>query len=167
MAYSVNIGNVLEDIGSAALDVGGAAIDVAGKVPPFVPGLGIVGTGIKGVKGALALAKGLKGAKRVRSAATSARGLTGGERVGIVREAFQRKGNYGLGQATRSEADELGRDFVGPGFTRSRRDPNILISQDGLRQYRPPSYKPNLGRTQANFEPGGPFNGNGHLDVVP
>lgn len=91
--------------------------------------------------------------------------------MGIVREAFQRKGNYGLGRASRSEADELGMDFVGPSFTRSKRDPRILISQDGLRQYRPPSYKPNMGRTQANFErrfePGGRFNANGHLDIDP
>jgi filamentous hemagglutinin len=61
--------------------------------------------------------------------------------------------------------------FVGPGFTRSTRDPRILIGQDGLRQYRPPSHKPNLGRTQANFErrfePGGKFNAKGHLDIDP
>ena len=91
--------------------------------------------------------------------------------MGIVREAFQPKGNYGLGWASRSEAEELGADFVGPGFTRNRRDPGILISQDGLRQYRPLSYKPNMGRTQANFErrlePGGQINANGHLDIDP
>jgi aryl-alcohol dehydrogenase-like predicted oxidoreductase len=78
-----------------------------------------------------------------------------------------------LGKVVAGRRDELllAMDFVGSGFTRSKRDPGILISQDGLRQYRPPSYKPNLGRRQANFErrfePGGRFNANGHLDVVP
>ena len=97
--------------------------------------------------------------------------LTDGERIGIVREALQRKGNYGLGSASRREADELGQAFVGPGFTRSRREPGILLSRDGLRRYRPPSFKPELGRYQANlerrFEPGPRqrFNGNGHLDI--
>lgn len=97
-------------------------------------------------------------------------GLTDGARVGIVREAFQRKGNFGLGSATRSEADDLGRDFVGPGYTQSRSKPDILISADGLRKYRPPSYKPDRGGYQSNlerrFEPGGPFNSNGHLEIV-
>ena len=33
-------------------------------------------------------------------------------------------------------------------------DGKTLISADGLRQYRPPSFKPNLGKVQANFENG-------------
>jgi len=99
------------------------------------------------------------------------RGLTVGERIGMLREASRRTGNYGLGSASRREADTLGQDFVGPGFTRSKRDPRILISRDGLRQYRAPSFKPKLGRYQANFErrlkPGGGFGANGHLDILP
>jgi hypothetical protein len=43
------------------------------------------------------------------------------------------------------------------------------VSRD--RQDREPTYKPILGRTQANLErrfaPGEPFNASGHLDIVP
>lgn len=88
----------------------------------------------------------------VRKVVGAGKLLTDGERVGIVREAFQRKGLYTLGRGTAKEANELGRDFVRPGFRRSRRNPDVLTSKDGLRVYRPPSYKPRLGRTQANFE---------------
>jgi len=98
-------------------------------------------------------------------------GLSDGERAGVVRQAHQRKGNYGLGSASRGEAAQLGKDFVGPGYRQSTQDPGILISKDGLRQYRPPRYKPRMGRSQANFErrfePGGMFNANGHLDIEP
>jgi hypothetical protein len=102
--------------------------------------------------------------------AGGATGLTTGEEVGIVRNALQGAGNFGLGSATEAEADRLGRDFVGPGFTRSASNRNILISADRLRIYRPPTYKPNLGLYQANFErrfePGRAINGNGHLDIL-
>lgn len=106
-----------------------------------------------------------------RSHATKAgRGLTDGERVGIVREAFQRKGDFGLGTASRSEADDLGRDFVWPGFTRSKSKPDILISADRLRKYRPPSYKRGPrwipGESRAAIRVGRPFNSNGHLSWI-
>lgn len=45
-----------------------------------------------------------------------------------------------------------------------------LVSADGLRQWRPPSYKRNLGKWQSNFEsrllPRGQWQGNGHLDIT-
>lgn len=48
-------------------------------------------------------------------------------------------------------------------------DGKTWVSQDGLRQYRPPSYKPNLDYTQANFEsrnvPQGQWQSNGHLNI--
>ena len=50
-------------------------------------------------------------------------------------------------------------------------DGATLVSADGMRQYRPPSYKPNLGRVQANFErrfegqTSKRWQGNAHLDI--
>jgi filamentous hemagglutinin len=45
-----------------------------------------------------------------------------------------------------------------------------LVSQNGLRQFRPPSYKPSLDLWQANFEwrsvPSGRWFGNGHLTIT-
>lgn len=49
-------------------------------------------------------------------------------------------------------------------------DGKTMISADGLRQFRPPSFKPKLGKTQANFEwrnvNQGQWQGNGHLDIL-
>ena len=59
---------------------------------------------------------------------------------------------------------------AGKGYTVAS-DAKTLLSADGLRQYRSPAYKPNLGRTQANFEwrsvPRGAWDSNGHLDIYP
>ena len=89
---------------------------------------------------------------------------------GILRDAARGKGNFGLGSASAVQADDLGLAWVGPNY-RVASDGKTLISADGLRQYRPPSYKPNLGRTQANFEtryqPEGAWQANGHLDITP
>ena len=59
----------------------------------------------------------------------------------------------------------------GEGYTTAS-DGKTLISSDGLRQYRPPTYKPARGGYQANFErkfPGQQFRrcqGNGHVDIT-
>jgi len=57
---------------------------------------------------------------------------------------------------------------VGNGY-KVASDGRTLISRDGLRQYRPPSYKLLLDRWQANFEervvPSGEWQSNGHLDI--
>lgn len=54
------------------------------------------------------------------------------------------------------------------GYTVSSKG-NALISADGLRQARPPSFKPYLGYYQSDFEsrwnPFGPLRSNGHLDM--
>ena len=88
---------------------------------------------------------------------------------GMLRSAAQGKGNFGVGQATEAVADRLGRAWVGSSPILAN-DGRTLISQDGLRQYRPPSFKPNLGKVQANFEqrlvPQGQWQSNGHLDIV-
>jgi filamentous hemagglutinin len=93
---------------------------------------------------------------------------------GILRDATRGKGNFGLGSASRAQADGLGSDWVGEGYSVAR-DGKTLVSADGLRQYRSPSYKPNnaaIGRApyQANFqsrwEPRGAWQRNGHLDIL-
>ena len=88
---------------------------------------------------------------------------------GILRDAAKGKGNFGLGQATHSEAMELGRAWVGKGYSIAS-DGKTLVSADKLRVFRPPTYKPKLGKTQANFEwrnfKGGEPTGNGHLDII-
>jgi len=94
-----------------------------------------------------------------------------GKEIGILRDALKGKGNFGLGSATRAEANRLGRSWVGDG-AKLTSDGKILISKDGLRQFRLPSFKKRLGKTQANFERR--FSGqktkqwqaNGHLDIL-
>jgi filamentous hemagglutinin len=87
----------------------------------------------------------------------------------LLREAATGSRNFGLGSATRAEADAAGRAWVGDG-ARIASDGSALVSLDGLRQYRLPSLKPRIGKTQANFErrevPKGPWQSNGHLDIV-
>lgn len=88
---------------------------------------------------------------------------------GMLRDAARGNGNFGIGAATRSQAQAMGEAWVGPGF-RTASDGATLISADGLRQFRPPSFKPTLGRFQANFEarPAGltQWQSNAHLDIV-
>ena len=94
-----------------------------------------------------------------------------GKEVGILRDAARGKGNFGLGSATKTEANKLGKAWVGDGY-KVASDGKTLVSKDGLRQYRPPSYKPRLDRTQANFEQRVPgqqstrWQSNGHLDIT-
>lgn len=88
---------------------------------------------------------------------------------GMLRDASKGKGNFGIGSGTRAEADAAGKAWVGSDY-RVASDGKTLVSKDGLRQYRPPSNKPKLGKTQANFEqrykPDGQWQGNGHLDIT-
>ncbi len=89
---------------------------------------------------------------------------------GIVRDAARGKGNYGLGSGTASQATRAGESWVGEGY-RIASDGKTLVSRDGLRTFRPPTWKRNEGKYQANFEywigvrEGKPF-GNGHLDIT-
>jgi hypothetical protein len=89
--------------------------------------------------------------------------------IGILRAAAAGSGNFGLGSATAEVANRLGRAWVGSGYTIAS-DGKTLLSSNGLRQFRPPSLKPNMGRVQANFEwrnrPSGGWQGNGHLDIL-
>jgi RHS repeat-associated protein len=88
---------------------------------------------------------------------------------GILRDAVKGKGNYGLGTGTFEEAIQAGRSWVGEGFTISK-DASSWISSNGLRQFRPPSFKPKLGIEQANFQwrniNKGAWQSNGHLNII-
>lgn len=90
--------------------------------------------------------------------------------IEVLQAAARGKGNFALGSATAGESDVLGRAFVGPGATVAS-DGRTVVSADGLRRYRPPSFKPNLNLTKSNFERRFPAQGqwqsNGHLDIIP
>jgi filamentous hemagglutinin len=84
--------------------------------------------------------------------------------------------NFSIGQGTFSEADQLGRIWVGDGATKTS-DGLGFISAGGARVYRPPTPKDSSFATtgvQANFEMYkiNPVTGqrikvsNGHLDVA-
>ncbi|WP_344676378.1 DUF637 domain-containing protein [Paraburkholderia graminis] len=108
------------------------------------------------------------------NSATNSGGLTAGEQIGMLRDAATGKGNFALGEASTADANVLGQDWVGPGYRVSQTDGSTLISADGLRQYRPPSPKPNSSYAttgvQANFQsrsvPSGAWQNNGHLNIT-
>ena len=64
---------------------------------------------------------------------------------------------------------ELGHAWVASNYTTAS-DGKTLVSADGLRQFRPPSFKPRLGITQADLEwrniARGQWQENGHLDIT-
>jgi RHS repeat-associated protein len=162
----VAAGNLLE---SAAIEVTGAE-DLAEAVQNFSEG--------KVVAGAVAVAKAAckpckAGAKAVDAASEVTKsGDDLAKMSGQLRDAAKGKGNYGLGTATRNQADDMGRAWVGDG-AKLASDGKTLVSKDGLRQYRPPTAKPNSPHAktgvQANlerrFKPEGQWQGNGHLDI--
>lgn len=88
---------------------------------------------------------------------------------GMLRSAAKGKGNFGIGAAARREVDSLGLTWVGKGY-KTASDGKTLVSADGLRQYRPPSFKPNLNKWQANLEWRNPgdrqWQGNAHVDIT-
>lgn len=85
-----------------------------------------------------------------------------------VLAGLDHSGNFGLGTGTRDQAERAGRAWVGDDYRLSSNG-STLISRDGLRQYRPPKFKPREGRVQANFQerlaPEGEWQSNGHLDI--
>ncbi len=88
---------------------------------------------------------------------------------GLLRETRQRTGNFSIGAGTRADAEVLGEAWVGPGATWSGSG-RARVSADGLRQYRPPAWKPGWNNYQANFEwkypDGSSFTNNGHLHIT-
>ena len=111
------------------------------------------------------------GAEAAASTGVKAEALTaeGAQEIGMLRAAASGKGNFGIGSASESTAIRLGKDWVGEGYTVAS-DGKTLLSADMLRQFRPPSFKPNLGLVQANFESrwvtSGQWQANGHLDIM-
>jgi RHS repeat-associated protein len=89
------------------------------------------------------------------------------DKIGVLRTASSGVGNFGLGSASIDEAMALGRAWVGPSY-RISSNGRAFISADGLRQFRPPEFKPMLDLLQANFErlnQLGKIIGNGHLTI--
>nr|VFJ65296.1 MAG: filamentous hemagglutinin family N-terminal domain-containing protein [Candidatus Kentron sp. DK] len=90
---------------------------------------------------------------------------------GKLRNAAKGKGNFGIGTATREQADAMGKAWVGDGY-KVASDGKTLVSKDGLKQYRPPTNKPKIGKTQANFEQrfqgqkSKSWQSNAHLDIM-
>jgi uncharacterized protein RhaS with RHS repeats len=105
----------------------------------------------------------------VGAGAVAAEGAATAEMSGMLRAAAAGKGNFGIGSTTAGTADDLGRAWVGEGVSVAS-DGRTLLSANGLRQYRPPSFKPSRGLTQANLEwrlrPGGAWQGNAHIDII-
>jgi hypothetical protein len=101
-------------------------------------------------------------------------GMTLADDMAVLRQATTGKGNFGVGAAGADDAARLGRSWVGEGAEWSSSG-KALVSPDGLRQFRPPSLKPNspyaTTGSQANFEwrnvPSGQWQGNGHLNITP
>ena len=86
----------------------------------------------------------------------------------ILNNANSGSGYFGLGVATYDDAMTAGKAWVGDGYTVAS-DGKTLVSSDGLRQFRPPTYKPKEKKLQANFESRkqnkGRWDNNGHLDI--
>lgn len=95
-----------------------------------------------------------------------------GTEIGILNDATKGKGNFSLGEATAKTSDKLGKAWAGEG-AQVASDGRTLVSENGLRQYRPPSTKSSSHATtgvQSNFEwrnkPQGQWQGNGHLNIT-
>ena len=111
---------------------------------------------------------------RIRKSSTYIRPKNWLQITGALKKAAREKGDTNIGSANRKLANEMGKSWVGPNY-RLASDKRTLVSKDGLRQYRPPTTKPNsrLAKTgiQANFEsrthPGKKdWINNAHLDIV-
>lgn len=96
--------------------------------------------------------------------------LEAAELSGMLRQAAQGKGDFGVGTLTEDQANAAGMAWVGPKATLSSSG-KAWVSEDRLRQYRPASFKPNLGKVQANLEwrvkPRGEWQGDAHIDIKP
>jgi RHS repeat-associated protein len=116
----------------------------------------------------VALGTVIEGGRSVSSAFSGFTRAETAEMSGMLRDAARGKGNFGIGSASTQKAEAMGQAWVGP-EARVASDGRTLISKDGLRQYRPPSYKPKLKKTQANFEfrasGEGQRQSNAHVDV--
>ncbi len=127
--------------------------------------------GAGGVGGSVVVGAGTRGA---------ASGGSGGfNALQKLFEIQRGRGNFGVGQLTVGQADEIGRAFVGPNAVNVIKSGQVIgiRSQDGLRVFRFPSQKAGgqaAGRVQANIEEffinaaGGKVQiRNAHIDIIP
>jgi filamentous hemagglutinin len=115
-------------------------------------------------------------AAAIRALRTGAAGAEAdaAELSNVLRTAANAKGMYSLGSASEMDTVLLGRAWVGPEASIAS-DGITLVSKDGTRVFRPPSFKPQFGEKQANFETR-TLNGrtgkwkivsNGHMSIRP
>jgi RHS repeat-associated protein len=164
------------------LDLGGHHGSLGWRAGQVIGAVGLPGATATRAAAAAAAAAARAAARRAAEAAARRTATRAADRIAaktaddwpihseIVRDATRGKGNYGLGSGTASQATRAGESWVGEGY-RIASDGKTLVSRDGLRTFRPPTWKPNEGKYQANFEywigerVGKPF-ANGHLDIT-
>ena len=95
--------------------------------------------------------EGLAAALRALRGASADDEAVGASVSGVLRNIAKTKGNYTIGVASEMDTVMLGRAFVGRGATLAS-DGTTLVSKDGTRVFRPPSFKPSLNVRQANFQ---------------
>ncbi len=178
---------------------GGHGGDIANVGLAFVGGVGAVQSALRGLEQSVALyspfeaglstaQSALRAEPAVASVATevvgeasaalrsatrtglgAADGADWANASGILRDSSAGKGNFGVGAGTVADAESAGAAWVGED-ARLASDGYGWVSRDGLRQWRPPSYKPERGIWQSNFESKWPgisgWQANGHLDIV-
>jgi hypothetical protein len=87
----------------------------------------------------------------------------------VVRRAAGSTGVFHLGRASAAVADMIGEAWVPNGAW--YKNGYVLVSADGLRQYRRPAFKSRVGIVRANLEwrpvPRGSWPNNGHIDIDP
>jgi len=156
--------NAARGVGSGVIRIGGAVVHAPGKVM-----ISLLGVTTRAKSGVTSLTSELAALmRRVPSGSEDWAKLSG-----LLRDASRGKGNFGLGPVTRNEASIIGQAWVGPG-ARQAANGKVWVSADGLRQWRPPSFKPRLGRVQSNIEERWPnahgdlgqWQRNGHLDIT-
>ncbi len=113
----------------------------------------------------------LSTAESVWGLANAARAETAIE-MNVLRTATKAKGDYGLGEVTASQAERIGRAWVGDG-AKLASDGKTMVSADGLRQYRPATLKDSPYATtgiQANLQSrnvaSGGWQSNGHINIL-
>lgn len=113
-----------------------------------------------------------KGVSMIKNAMNTARAAEIGNTIGTLREASQGTGNFVLGEASAKSSNKLGKMWVGDN-AKLASDGKTLVSEDGLKQYRPPAVKKSsfaTTGTQSNFQsrpiPSGPWQNNGHLNIT-
>ena len=174
-AQSAALGELFNDVGQAAAGFGYGAASAARPTAAGISAVGenaFMGPASGGRPAQLGGVSADLGSAPAANTASGGR-LTIGDRIDILRDANTGKGNFSLGHASASEANQLGVAWVGPGYRVSQTDGSTLRSADGLRQYRPPSAKPNSPHAatgiQANFQsrdnPSGMWQNNGHLNI--